>query len=113
MQTEVLLFSALLTAAAAWLFWRAHLIWNRDRLDLVRLGKKPLAGAERMKGRFAVVPMLLGWAALAAAATMAATNTTAPWLLIYFVANALILGWHSLLVRGLEIYAAGASKVAN
>lgn len=82
-------------------------------MDLVRLGNKPLAGAERMKGRFAAVPMLLGLAALAAAATMAVTNTIAPWLFIYIIANVLVLGWHSLLVRGLEIYATDDANLAD
>ena len=110
MKIEITLLAATFSVTAIWLFWRAHLIWNRDRIDLVRLGSKSLPGAERLKGQFAAVPLLQGLCILATAALLTYTNSISPWLYLCLFTVFVIVGWNSVLARGLENYAAHAAK---
>ena len=110
MKIEVILLSVTFLLTAIWLFWRAHLIWNRGRIDLVRLGSKPLPGAERLKGRFAAIPLLQGLCILATAELLVYTGRITPWLYLCLFALFIIVGWNSVLVRSLESYAAHVAK---
>lgn len=112
MGSEILLLSAPIFFSGAWFFWRAHLIWNRKRLDLIRIGTKPLTGAHLLQGCFSLVPLLHGLLSVLMALMMIITTSMTPWLLFYLAASVLVVAWHFHLVRALEIYASRGESAA-
>jgi hypothetical protein len=105
-------FAAVLLLVASWLLWCAYQVHHKGRTDLIRLGSKPLPGAERLKGQFSVLFLLQGLASALTAVAFLALESLQPTVWVFFAATGALSLRRSLLIAGLERYARAASGEA-